>query len=338
MKKYLLPKDGVFYKANLHSHTTISDGRFTPEQAKDLYKSNGYSILAYTDHDAFIPHHDLTDKDFLALAGFEAEFFIKRGDPTKKTCHICFIAKTPDMDIQPCYNEKDIIIGNSPKYIGKIKYDKNKPPFERQYSAESINQMIKTAREMNFFVTYNHPTWSQENYVQYSKYQNMHAMEIYNNDCQILGYHSYVPHVYDDMLGLGKKIFVISTDDNHNKHPQGDPKFDSFGGFTMIKAPNLEYETITDALFAGNFYASQGPEIYELYIEDGKLHVKCSDADMISLNTAYRTAQSVFAKNGEFINQATFEFDDSDVYLRLTIRDKNGKYANTNAYFLEDLK
>ena len=63
----------------------------TPEQAKDLYKSNGYSILAYTDHDAFIPHHDLTDKDFLALAGFEAEFFIKRGDPTKKTCHICFI-------------------------------------------------------------------------------------------------------------------------------------------------------------------------------------------------------------------------------------------------------
>jgi major membrane immunogen (membrane-anchored lipoprotein) len=42
--------------------------------------------------------------------------------------------------------------------------------------------------------------------------------------------------------------------------------------------------------------------------------------------------------DGEFINQATFEFDKNDVYLRLTIRDKNGKFANTNAYFLEDLK
>ena len=41
MKKYLLPKDGSFYKANLHCHSTVSDGRFTPEEIKkagmDIY-------------------------------------------------------------------------------------------------------------------------------------------------------------------------------------------------------------------------------------------------------------------------------------------------------------
>ena len=39
MRKYLLPKDGNFYKANLHCHTTVSDGRLTPEEVKNAYKA-----------------------------------------------------------------------------------------------------------------------------------------------------------------------------------------------------------------------------------------------------------------------------------------------------------
>ncbi len=49
MKKYLLPESGKFYKANLHLHTTISDGRMTPEEVKQAYMEQGYSLLAYTD-------------------------------------------------------------------------------------------------------------------------------------------------------------------------------------------------------------------------------------------------------------------------------------------------
>ena len=32
MKKFLLPENGNFYKANLHCHTNISDGKRTPEE------------------------------------------------------------------------------------------------------------------------------------------------------------------------------------------------------------------------------------------------------------------------------------------------------------------
>ena len=52
MKKYLLPENGTFYKANLHCHTVLSDGRLTPEQVRELYMSRGYSIVAFTDHNA----------------------------------------------------------------------------------------------------------------------------------------------------------------------------------------------------------------------------------------------------------------------------------------------
>ena len=53
MKKYLLPETGNFYKANMHCHTCLSDGKPTPEEMKEHYKGLGYSIIAFTDHDLF---------------------------------------------------------------------------------------------------------------------------------------------------------------------------------------------------------------------------------------------------------------------------------------------
>lgn len=42
MKEYNGFKNcGSWYKGNIHSHTTISDGMLTPEQSVKLYKENG---------------------------------------------------------------------------------------------------------------------------------------------------------------------------------------------------------------------------------------------------------------------------------------------------------
>ena len=49
MKQYLLSETGTFYRANLHCHTTCSDGKTTPEETKEAYKNEGYSIIAFTD-------------------------------------------------------------------------------------------------------------------------------------------------------------------------------------------------------------------------------------------------------------------------------------------------
>ena len=48
--KILLSKDKKQYKANLHSHSNLSDGKLSPTEMKELYKANGYDILAITDH------------------------------------------------------------------------------------------------------------------------------------------------------------------------------------------------------------------------------------------------------------------------------------------------
>ena len=69
MKKYLIPQNGRFYKANLHTHSTVSDGHLTPEEIKRVYMENGYSIVAFTDHEILLPHNELTDENFLAVTG-----------------------------------------------------------------------------------------------------------------------------------------------------------------------------------------------------------------------------------------------------------------------------
>ena len=41
------------YKANLHAHTTCSDGTLSPAEVIDAYAARGYDVLAITDHDTF---------------------------------------------------------------------------------------------------------------------------------------------------------------------------------------------------------------------------------------------------------------------------------------------
>ena len=62
------------FKANLHAHTTLSDGKLTPEQSVEAYKAKGYQILALTDHEAPCVHHGFTTDDFLMLTGMEINY------------------------------------------------------------------------------------------------------------------------------------------------------------------------------------------------------------------------------------------------------------------------
>lgn len=339
MKKYLLPQNGNFYKANLHCHSTVSDGGLSPEELKKIYMEKGYSIIAYTDHDVMVPHFDLQDENFLPLTGFEMEFN-ERGKTDfsiTKTAHFCFIALFPDQRVQPNKPHDGYLFGHAKEYKHLVEFDENEPVFYRNFTADKINTAIKNAKEKGFFITYNHPIWSLENRESYLTYEGMDAMEICNFGCVCVGYQDYVPQIYDEMLMSGKKLFCLATDDNHNLGPVGTRKFDSFGGFTVIKAEKLEYETITKALTDGHFYASQGPAINELWFEDGKIHITCSPADRVILNTGRRRAACEYAENGELLTHVSFTVKPEDDYVRITVIDEKGYPANTNAYFTKDL-
>ena len=165
----------------------------------------------------------------------------------------------------------------------------------------------------------------------------MNAMEIMNGGCIAAGYEDYNPRVYDDILRSGKKLYCIGADDNHNKHPDDSRYSDSGWAFTMIKVPKLEYRTITKALEAGDFYASEGPEIHELYVEDQKVHIKCSEADKIFCRYKARMGGMVLSENGVPVTEAAFKIGPELGCFRITVVDKCGRHACTSAYFPEEL-
>lgn len=341
MKKILLDKTLNKYKANLHCHSTVSDGRLTPEELKSYYMENGYSIIAYTDHDIMIAHDELNDERFLALHGYEMEF--DEGGSygaDRKTCHICLIQRDPTDMRQICWHRSKYVHGISRNYLHLIQFDNSLPDFERYYTPECISEVMRCGRENGFFVTYNHPTWSLEMYEDYMKFDGMHAMEIFNYSCYVDGYEEYNARVYDDMLRGGKEIYCIAADDNHNGYPLDSKYNDSLGGFTVIFSESLSYRSVTDALFDGNFYASQGPEIYSLTYEDGKVHIECSPAQRIIITTNSRGFEEIRNKNtgaDELLTEADYNLSKTDKYFRITVFDKSGKIANTNAYRIEAL-
>ncbi|MBO7187312.1 MAG: hypothetical protein J6V68_02840 [Clostridia bacterium] len=334
MKKYLIKKTGKFYKANLHCHSNISDGKLTPNELKELYKSLGYSIVAFTDHDVFIPHNDLTDENFLALNGFEVEIDDDKRHPItteKKRCHLCFVALDKDIKNQVCWHREKYQFGNAIKWRDKVSFNETLPDYERKYSPECINDMIKKGRDANFFVTYNHPIWSCEDYSDYSNYKGMNAMEVVNYASLYDGYPEKCEREYDDIIRRGNRVYAVCADDNHNF------KEDYGGGFVQIKADKLDYESIAKSLKNGQFYASTGPQIKAIYLEDHKLTVKTSGVKTIRFSTGKVRACAVHAEKGKTINTATFTVKDDDCYFRITAVDKHGECAYTHAYFIADL-
>jgi len=333
MKKFLLPEGGEFYKANLHCHSTFSDGKLTIEEIKELYKANGYSAVAFTDHDVFVPHPELTDDSFVALHGYELQVIEPAPEGTlwkfKKTCHMCMIAIDPDNYTPVCWHRSKFIPKHAEKSIPFVKFDPNEPDYERVYSVEGVSDMMRRGRNAGFFVTYNHPTWSFENYLEYTGYDAMHAMEIVNYSSTVLGYDEHNEREYDDMLRAGKRIFAVAADDNHSLR-------DVCGAYTMIKADKLEYKELMSALVNGNFYSSEAPQIKSLWYENGEIHIETSPAKTIRAVYGVRRATLLTATEDEPLTSGVIPVGDDDVYVRIVVTDSSGKKAYTNAYFVDE--
>ncbi len=341
MKHHLIPKSGQFYKANLHTHTTVSDGRHTPEEIKAIYMSRGYSVVAFTDHNVMVNHDDLNDEHFLALTSYEIDTNGTPDIPTHlalPTYHLNFYAKKSTETTYPCPNPTAYCFSNSSVHAAAQDYYKG--DYVRRYSVEGQNEMIAEANRLGYLVSYNHPDWSVQHYPDYAGLEGLCALEVYNTGCVVEGWHlDEGDHVLDDMLRLGKRVYPIATDDCHADH-------DLCGGWVRFKADELSYDAIMTAFEKGDFYASWGPDIEALTIEHGILRITCTSAVRISVHTGLRWARQVVNENG--MTEAAFDLNGyideirragctDRAYFRVVVTDAKGARALTRGYFIDEL-
>jgi len=334
---YLIDPNKKQFKANLHSHSVLSDGMLTPEEMKERYKRNGYSILAVTDHEVPRKHPELNDEEFLTITGYEGyirQYPDARSDPYAREIHMCLFARDPDNETMICYNPGYCRYLSEEEQAALKKAGSQRP---REYSREYINEYIRTARENGYIVTYNHPFWSMESEADIMAYEGYFSLEIHNTACGITSRLEKNTQLYEQMLMSGKRVFCHSSDDNHNEVPEGHPADESCKSFTMILADGLEYGAIFTAMETGEMYSSTGPAFKEISIEDNKLHIECSEVEQICLLTGGKNHKAVYAEKGGVITSADFEVDRRARYIHVLAYDKNGGVAESRGYMRYEL-
>ena len=331
--KHLLPAVPKFYKASLHTHSTVSDGKMTPQEAKEHYQAAGFSILALTDHHIVSAHPELNGPDFLALTsielGLDSEDYAPPASFFGQTYHFNLIAKDPDNLWQP-YPPKKIEEKNR-LHAEKAHWDQR----ERICSVECANEILARANEEGFLAVYNHPTWSKQSYPDYAPLKGLWALEIRNTHNVLNGYDDNNHRVYQDLLEQGNRLAVVACDDTHRPHTVG-------GSWTMIGAKELTYSAVIEAMEKGDLYATCGPVLHSLTIDGDILTVTCDPAAEITVQT-----QARFAKReaGDGITKAEIDLSvwkqksagNPNAFFRVTVTAADGTYAATRAYFLDEL-
>jgi hypothetical protein len=72
----------MLLKGGLHTHTTCSDGKLTPQEVADAYQEKGFDFIAFTDHDYLLKQetngiYERVKTDMILFPGVELTVFVK---------------------------------------------------------------------------------------------------------------------------------------------------------------------------------------------------------------------------------------------------------------------
>ena len=295
-------------KGGLHCHTTRSDGKGDPAEVIRLHKQNGYDFLAITDHRKYNYENFAPEVDITILPGMQ---YNNQGMPfeygSRQFHTVCVGPAKADGN---GYDQDEVVPAGTAK-----------DQFEYQAYLDEIHAK-------NNLTIYCHPGWSCTPARFFDQMEGNFAMEIWNSTCALTWNIDSDAAYWDEILGQGKRIFGVASDDGHGMHAH-------CNGWVRVNAEN-NINAILAALKDGAFYASCGPEIYDFHVDGDKVVIECSEAATIVLYSDGHVPRFVRAKVGESLTRA--EFDAADKrgpyrYWRITVTDKNGKRAWTNPIF-----
>ena len=292
-------------KGGLHCHTTRSDGRGTPEEVIRLHYENGYDFLALTDHRYYNYINFAPDVPITIIPGMDYDNTFERGKGFRCVHTVC---------IGPAKED-----GNGYEQDERLESGKAKNQEEYQPYLDEIHAK-------NNLTVYCHPEWSSTPARYFEKLEGNFAMEIWNSGCVQEDDMDADAAYWDEILGQGKLIYGVATDDGHamNHHCKG---------WVRVRAEN-NISAILEALKDGKFYSSCGPEIYNFYVDEGVAVVECSAACKIRLHSDMHPTRIARSADGT-LTRAEFNIGDGYKYVRAVVIDKDGKYAWTNPIFLD---
>jgi hypothetical protein len=201
------------------------------------------------------------------------------------------------------------------------------PNFQPIKGSESAASIAQRARDAGAFVAIAHPHWSGMSEADAQTITAAHAVEIYNHGCVVDNDRGEGFVTLEHLLNGGRRLNLIATDDAHFNTP------DFFGGWVMVKATENKPDALLNALKAGEFYSSTGPEINDIRITKDGIDVDCSPAATIIVQgqgTSMATLHGTTMTTG----QLSLDRLSNSPWIRVTIIDCAGKRAWSNPIWL----
>ena len=288
---------GAWYKGNLHTHTSVSDGALDPAECVRQYRAADYDFLALTDHGIVTPLPPVEGDDFLLLYGTEMA-----GDRT---------------DLGESFH----IVGFGITGVDAV------PP------KPSVPEAIKWAQDHGGDAFIAHPSWSGLVIQDMMRDTGHLGFEIFNSGCHFEQGKGYSLAHWDDVLGRDRRAWGFAVDDSHHAQRARHP-VDTAKAWVMVKAPELTREAILQSLRDGLFYSSFGPTIHDISIDGKTVTVHTSPATQINFIGQRWAGAKTWAMTTPAITTATYQLTGREQYLRIECRDIEGRWAWSNPMFL----
>ncbi len=325
---------GSWFRGNLHCHTTESDGAMPPDRLVAHYSYAGWDFLAITDHWKVTTFPEGTALPDITLL--------------------------PSIEIGTAAGSTRA--GTNYHVVG-INVQEELPRREETGPA-AAQWYVDAIREQGGEAHIAHAYWSGLRLEDLAAVKGCYALEVYNADTEVHIGRGLSAAVWDDLLTERLPWCAVAVDDCHR------PGYDSLRAWTVVRAPDRSPEALMDALRAGHFYASNGPEILDVRWEPegtrngvpygGAVTVRCSPVRSVSLVADATRGSRVNAGpfgmtqrarrlrgetgrpegvlEGELLTGAELQLQGNERYVRVQVEDALGRCAWTNPLFVRTIE
>ncbi|WP_165443919.1 PHP domain-containing protein [Lachnoclostridium sp. Marseille-P6806] len=326
--------DGSWYKGNLHMHSTRSDGKLPPQEALDIYHRAGYDFAALTDHRR--PGITLEPGRSGVLSGENSTK--ENGTKENSTGENGFGERlsVPENMLLLSGVEWDTGGANT-RMPGDVATwhilgigmteDTGDEAFLR-CPHPAPQEIVDHIRGNGGIAVLCHPAWSVMDPAGLREVEGFAAAEIYNavSDIPWNGERADASAWFDIWATHhGILMPAVAGDDAHSYNG------DQCRSFTMVKAAELTSGSILAGLRDGQFYASRGPLIYDVQLDEerGDLHIDCSADVMTAVfySNAIWVPQRVRGVRGGSVD---YHAEPGEFYLRAELLTREGRRAYTS--------
>ena len=297
-----------WFKGNLHTHTTESDGDSDPDVVASWYAKHGYQFLVLTDHNHLTLLETPTDKrvDWPLLIPGEEVTLVQSG--------------------------------TVPVHLNAIGIKHVVEPVDADDVVSTLQANINAISEAGGMAEINHPGFKfaiDSDHLR--QITGAHFLEIYNghplsNNLGVGG--NVSPEgMWDIMLSEGRPIFGVAVDDAHHFTEEFNTSRSNPGrGWIVVNASECSQEAILDSLDRGAFYASTGINLLELEVTSSGLRVVVDTDDLLAYSTFFIGSNgTVLAES--LVEESVYELGNSDKYVRAVVQASDGSRAWTQPVF-----